>query len=206
MLQDGKLHKQDYEGIYLNFLNREEAKEVLEKYHDKYNIEHGSTESTTHQILRLGYYLPTLFKDTLKHVHSFYIFQTISNRERNLNMPLQPIFEVHYFSKWGLDFIGPVNPPSFIGYMFILIAIDYCTSWREVEIFWNCTTQVATYFIEEHIVTRFGMPFFPECDKRFSFVSIFLTQWALDNQVIIKFSSNYFPQGNGLLSPQKKTW
>lgn len=42
------------------------------------------------------------------------------------------------------------------------------------------------------------MPFFLVCDNRSAFVSIFLTQWTLDNQVIIKFSSNYYPQGNGV--------
>jgi hypothetical protein len=46
-------------------------------------------------------------------------------------MPLQPVFEIRPFTKWGLDFIGLVNPPSLIGHTFILIATEYCTRWTE---------------------------------------------------------------------------
>ena len=63
---------------------------------------------------------------------------------------------------------------------------------------------MVTDFLEEHIVTRFGMSFFLVCDNGSSFVSIFLTQWALENQVIIKFSSNYYPQGNGVAESSNK--
>ena len=63
---------------------------------------------------------------------------------------------------------------------------------------------MVTDFLEEHIVTRFGMLFFLICDNGSSFASIFLTQWALDNQVIIKFSSNYYPQGNGVVESTNK--
>ena len=41
MLHDRKLYKRNYEGIYLKFLGLEEAKEVLEQFHDKYGVGHG---------------------------------------------------------------------------------------------------------------------------------------------------------------------
>jgi hypothetical protein len=41
MLCDRKLYKNNYEGIYLKCLGCEEAKEVLEHFHDKYGIAHG---------------------------------------------------------------------------------------------------------------------------------------------------------------------
>ena len=74
-------------------------------------------------------------------------------------MSLQPVYKVHPFAKWGLDFIGPINPPSSTRHAFILTAMDYCKRWIEVETFKNCTAKVVTNFLEEHIVTRFGMPF-----------------------------------------------
>lgn len=55
MLQDRKLCKENYERIYLKCLGREEAREALEQYHDKYGIVHGSKEATVHQILRSRY-------------------------------------------------------------------------------------------------------------------------------------------------------
>ena len=74
MLHDRKLYKRNYEGIYLKCLGREEAKEVLEKFHDKYGTRHGLAEATAHIILRSGYFSPTIFKDTFEHVHSCHIF------------------------------------------------------------------------------------------------------------------------------------
>ena len=74
-------------------------------------------------------------------------------------MPLQLVYEVHPFEKWGLDFFGPINPPSLTRNTFILIAMDYCTQWMKEKTFKNCTAKVVTDFLEEHIVTRFRMPF-----------------------------------------------
>ena len=56
MLHDRKLYKRNYEGIYLKCLGHEEVKEVLEQFHNKYHIEHGLVEATTHMILRSGYF------------------------------------------------------------------------------------------------------------------------------------------------------
>ena len=119
-------------------------------------------------------------------------------------MPLQQIFKVHSFSKWRLDFIKPINPPSSIGHMFVLIAINYCTQLIKDETFRNFIAKVVTNFLEQHIVTRFRMAFFLVYDNRSSFTSIFLTQWALENQIIIKFSSNYYPQRNGISESTNK--
>lgn len=119
-------------------------------------------------------------------------------------MPLQPIFEVRPFSKWGLDFIEPINPSSSTGHMFVLTSIDYCMQWTKVETFRNCTIKVVTDFLEEHIVTRFEIPFFVVCDNGSYFASFFLTQWEFKNQFIIKFSSNYYPQGNGMSESTNK--
>ena len=100
-LLDNKLYKRNYEGIYLKFLGHDEAKEVLEHFHDKYGTGHGSVEATTHMILRSGYFWPSIFKDTFEHVHSCHICQTSANKERHLTMPLQPVYEVRPFTKWG---------------------------------------------------------------------------------------------------------
>ena len=64
--------------------------------------------------------------------------------------------------------------------------------------------KVVINFLEEHIATRFGMSFSLVCNNGSSFASIFLTQWALENKVIMKFSSNYYPQGNGVVESMNK--
>jgi hypothetical protein len=37
-------------------------------------------------------------------------------------MPLQPILVEEPFSQWGLDVIGPINPKSSKGHVYILTA------------------------------------------------------------------------------------
>lgn len=98
LLKIRKLYKKSYEVIYLKFLGREEAREVLGQYYDKYDIGNGSKQVITHYILRLGYFLETIFKDSFEHVHFFHTCQTRTKKERNLAMSLQLVFEVHPFS------------------------------------------------------------------------------------------------------------
>ena len=58
--------------------------------------------------------------------------------------------------------------------------------------------------LEEHIITRFGMPLTLVCNNGPTFITTFLTQWAFENKIIIKFSSNYYPQGNGVAKSTNK--
>ena len=88
VLHDRKLYKRNYEGVYLKSLGREEAKEDLEQFHDKYYTGHNSIEVTVDMVLRSGYFWPKIFKDTFEHVRSCHIFQTSANRERHPTMPL----------------------------------------------------------------------------------------------------------------------
>ena len=55
-LLDNKFYKRNYEGTYLKCFRCEEAKDVLENFHDKYGIGHALAEAKTHIILRLGYF------------------------------------------------------------------------------------------------------------------------------------------------------
>jgi hypothetical protein len=49
--------------------------------------------------------------------------QRAVGKEKFFSMPLHPVIPKFPFSKWGLDFIGPINPP-FVGHVFILTATD----------------------------------------------------------------------------------
>ena len=58
------------------------------------------------------------------------------------------------FHTWGLDLIGPINPPS-NGYIWILAATEYFTKWVEAIPLKKATGAVVANFIREHIITRF---------------------------------------------------
>ncbi|MCI84898.1 putative protein NYNRIN-like, partial [Trifolium medium] len=44
-------------------------------------------------------------------------------------MPQQPMFFCEVFDVWGIDFMGPF--PASLGYLYILLAVDYVSKWVE---------------------------------------------------------------------------
>ena len=43
-------------------------------------------------------------------------------------MPLRPMMGARAFSKWGIDFIGPIDPPTMKSHdQYIIAATDYVT-------------------------------------------------------------------------------
>ena len=61
------------------------------------------------------------------------------------------------FQTCGLDFIGPINPPSH-GYIWILVAMEYFTKWVEAISLKKATSPVVANFIREHIICWFSNP------------------------------------------------
>jgi len=82
--------------------------------------------------LRIGYHWPSIFDDSYKFVQSCNECPRAFGKEKLSTTALQPILHEFSFSKWGLDFIGPINPPSSFGHVFILTATYYFTKWVEV--------------------------------------------------------------------------
>ena len=60
------LYWKDPGGILLNFLLEEDAKNKIKEFHSEDCGGHLYWKTTTHNILRVGFYRPTLFVDTYK--------------------------------------------------------------------------------------------------------------------------------------------
>lgn len=153
MLQGSVLYRKNHERIYLRCVGSDEAKRIMEHLHSKFGTSHGGSQVTTYQILRAGYYWPSVFKDAYKHVETCHTCQVTAIREKNPSLPLQPITEVKPFAMWGLDFIGMINPPSSTQHRYILTATDYCTRWSEAQALKNCTTDAVIKFLENIITS-----------------------------------------------------
>jgi len=81
---------------------------------------------------------------------------------------------------------------------------DYYTWWVEAMDTKKNTSSIVIDFLEDNILTRFGTPLSLVCDNGPAFQSIEFTEWAYDNQITLRFSSNYYPQGNGLAESTNK--
>ena len=75
------------------------------------------------KVLQLGFYWPTLFKDSYAHVKACDAYQRMGNISRHNEMPLNNILEVELFDVWGIDFMGPFS--SSFSNQYILAAVDY---------------------------------------------------------------------------------
>jgi hypothetical protein len=117
-------------------VNDEEAKKMLHETHESsYSAihvgGHFSAKATSFKIIINSYYWPSIFRDSYKFARSCDKCQKFARKERLFAMPLQPVLLEFPFSKWGLDFIGPINPSSFAGNIFILTSTNYFTKWTK---------------------------------------------------------------------------
>jgi hypothetical protein len=111
-------------------------------------------------------------------------------------MHLQPVLPDFPFSKWGLDFIGPINPSSSAGHIFILTTIDYFTKWTEAGPLRHVQDEQVISFLESNIFSIFCLPLEIIIDCGPSFILAKLTQFLAKLGVNHFTSSSYYPQGN----------
>ena len=62
------------------------------------------------------------------------------------------------FQQWGLDFIGEINPASFVQHKWTLTTTIFFTKWVESIPTRNATDKVIINFIQENILSRFNCP------------------------------------------------
>ncbi|RDY11881.1 Pol polyprotein, partial [Mucuna pruriens] len=58
----------------------------------------------------------------------------------------------------GIDMIGPIEPKAYNKHRFILVAINYFTTWVEVASYTNVTRNVMVKFIKKDLVCQYGIP------------------------------------------------
>ena len=106
-----------------------------------------------HQILKVEYYRPFIFKDAHNYAKTCHVCQIVAGREKNSILPLQKVIESMPFVKWGLNFIEVVHPNSSIGHQFILIATDYYIRWIEEQACKNTMIEVVIKILKEFVIT-----------------------------------------------------
>ena len=61
------------------------------------------------------------------------------------------------FDKWGIDFVGPIEPSSH-GKSYVLVCTNYATKWVKAQAMEHARDHKVEDFIYECIFTRFGVP------------------------------------------------
>ena len=125
-LQNRILFKKGYNGDPLRCLGPREAKEVVREVHSGDCGSHPGKRILYKQLLLLGYYWLTMKKDSEELVKACHACQVLGDTIHTHPNVLQDMTTSLPFHTWGLDLIGPINPPS-NGYIWILVAIEYFT-------------------------------------------------------------------------------
>ena len=107
-------------------VGEDEVYDILKACHNGPCGGHFADKRTTHKVLRMGYYWPSLFKDDRKYVKACDSCQRMGQPNHRDEMPLNPQVTLEPFEKWALDFVGPINPPS-NQRVYILVCTDYMT-------------------------------------------------------------------------------
>jgi hypothetical protein len=105
-----------------------------------------------------GYYWPSIFRYSYKFSRYCDKCQKFSGEERLSSMLLQPILPDFPFSKWGLEFIDPINPLSSAVHVIILKTTYYFTKRNEFVPLEHSEDEQVICFLETTIFSRFGIP------------------------------------------------
>lgn len=109
------------------------------------------------------------------------------------------------FQQWGLDFIREINPSSSGQHKWILTTTDYSTKWIEAVPTRRATDAVIIQFLEENILSRFGVPRKIITDNVASFKSKKMVDFCSEYHILLGHSTAYYPQGNGLAESSNKS-
>ena len=102
------------------------------------------------------------------------------------------------FQKWGLDFIGPVNPPAKgTKNRYIITATDYTTKWVEARALKDNTAKSTAKFLFEEIITKFGCPLEFVSDQGSHFINDTIKVLTQEFMILHRKSTTYYPQANG---------
>ena len=156
LIDDG-LGWKDPNKFLLRCVNKDEAEKLLKELHSGYCGGHFAARSTAHKILRAGYYWPTLFADTHRYVRSCQPCQYFAGKQKLPTQQLKHVVVETPFQQWGLDFISEFKDNSSNGYQWILTATNYFTRWVDYIPTKKATEEVVMNFLEERIITRFGL-------------------------------------------------
>eukprot|EP00253_Pinus_taeda_P032088 PITA_32088 len=192
------------EGIVLRCVDDVESKKLISEFHSGFCGGHYAARTTAHKILRAGYYWPSIFSDVHKFVRTCQACQLFTGKQKLAALPLQPVIVEAPFQHRGLDFIGKFHENSSNGYSCILTPTDYFTKWVEAIPAKNATEKVIMNFIENNIITRFGVPAKITTDNAKSFSSSKFSSFCFKYGIVLSHLSNYYPQGNGLAESSNK--
>jgi hypothetical protein len=199
----GMLFRRSLGGPLLRCLEREEALQVMKDLHSGECGNHSGARGLSQKAMRIGYYWPTMRKDTYEFVKTCDACQRHAKILRQPPEFLHPVLSPWPFMQWGMDIVGKL-PRAPGGKVYFLAMTDYFSKWIECESYTQITDTHVISFIKRNILCRFGIPSQIICDNGSQFISdktaAFCERW---NITLIKSTPRH-PQSNGQAEASNK--
>ena len=111
---------------------------------------------------------------------------------------MNSLMPTEVFQRWGLDFMGPIEPPARqTKNCYIITVMDYITKWVEARALKDNTAKFTAKFLYEEIITNVGFPVELVSDKGEHFMNDIIRILTKKFMILHKRSTTYYPQANG---------
>ena len=174
-----------------------EVPTILEACHDSTYRGHFSGQLTSQKIFRVGYFWPTLFKDSHDYVNKYNGCQMYARNYLRMEMSLQISLPFVHFEKLRIDYVGEIHPHSLKGMPYIVVATEYLTKWAEAKVVKINTSAHAANFMYENIISRFRCPKILVSDRGTHFLNSLIKEITDRFQIDHRKTTPYHPQTNG---------
>ncbi|CAN6440395.1 unnamed protein product [Victoria cruziana] len=197
LLLAGTLYKRGFHSEYLRCVDHKEAAQIVQEAHDGICGGHVGHQTLARQILRAGYYWPTLQKDCHDYVKRCVKCQIHGPAIHAPAAYLHSVSSPWPFSMWAFDIVGPINPSASNGHKYFLAATDYFTKWVEVITLRTVEARHVVSFIRKNLLCQFGIPHDIVSDNGTHFKNERMRELCTKFHIHHHFSAPYYPQGNG---------
>ena len=154
-----ELYRKGENGLLLLFLSPQEVARTITEVHEGNCGAHQSRRKMCWLLRRHGYLWPSMLKDCIEYARRCVQCQIHGPIQRAPAELLHLVTKPWPFRGWAMDVIGKITPPSRSAkHAWILVATDYFTKWVEAKSYVELTSKEVCDFVEENIVTRFGVP------------------------------------------------
>ncbi|KAL0319786.1 UNVERIFIED_CONTAM: Pro-Pol polyprotein [Sesamum radiatum] len=200
----GDLYKRGFSQPYLKCLDPERAEYVLREVHKGSCGNHFEGRSLAGNVLRQGYFWPSMQRDALDIVRRCKKCQEHANIMHVLAAPMQPIPNPCPFDQWGMDLIGKL--PRATGQReYLIVVVDYFSKWVEVKPLSKIFEKEIIKFVWKNIICRFGIPRAFVTDNGTQFQGKQFKRWCLELKIKQYFTSVGTPQSNGQTEVTNRT-
>ncbi|KAI5316794.1 hypothetical protein L3X38_036501 [Prunus dulcis] len=191
------LYKRSFDGMLLRCLSKQDATKALRDTHAGTCGAHQAGPKLSNQLKRLGYYWPTMVRDSIKFATTCKDCQLHGDFIHQPPQQLHPTTLSWPFEAWGLDVIGMIKPKSSRQHQYILAATDYFSKWAEAIPLKKVRADDVTNFIRNHIIYRYGVPSKIISDNALYFKCKSMTKLCEKYKFQHSFSASYNPSSNG---------